>query len=108
MTANADVLLYGCDIAAGDSGTALVNELHVLTNENIAASTDTTGSSDLGGNWVLEAKSSTVRTASAFSDSAGVNHDPDEDLPKTYFFGNSSAIFDGLLDYWGSNFPRTS
>ena len=69
MNTNADILLYGCDIASGDSGTALVNALHVLTQENISASSDTTGASDLGGNWVLESHTGDFQTASVFTDS---------------------------------------
>ncbi|MEI7427468.1 MAG: Ig-like domain-containing protein, partial [Betaproteobacteria bacterium] len=69
MNANADILLYGCDIASGDSGTALVNELHILTQENISASSDTTGASDLGGNWLLESHTGDFNTSSVFTDS---------------------------------------
>lgn len=54
LSANADILLYGCDIAAGSGGSALLTQLAALTGADIAASTDATGSAAKGGNWVLE------------------------------------------------------
>ena len=54
LTADADILLYGCDIAQGEAGALLVTELARLTSADVAASTDATGSANKGGNWVLE------------------------------------------------------
>ncbi|MBW3587247.1 MAG: DUF4347 domain-containing protein, partial [Cyanobacteria bacterium 0813] len=45
-----DIVLYGCDVAAG-SGSDFVDRLGELTGADIAASSDRTGS---GGNWNLE------------------------------------------------------
>jgi hypothetical protein len=50
----ADILLYGCDIGAGDDGTAFIDRLSALTGAKVAASTDDTGGVLLGGNWTLE------------------------------------------------------
>ncbi|OCR00329.1 hypothetical protein BCD67_25350 [Oscillatoriales cyanobacterium USR001] len=50
LSKQADILLYGCDIAAGE-GSNFVNKLSELTGADIAASTDKTGK---GGNWNLE------------------------------------------------------
>ncbi|MEG4121809.1 DUF4347 domain-containing protein, partial [Microcoleus sp. N9_B4] len=50
LSNQADILLYGCDVAAG-SGSDFVDRLGELTGADIAASTDRTGR---GGNWNLE------------------------------------------------------
>ena len=54
LNANADILLYGCDVAAGSSGAAFVAALAQTTQADIAASSDITGTSLYGGNWILE------------------------------------------------------
>ncbi|HEY9710282.1 MAG TPA: DUF4347 domain-containing protein, partial [Oculatellaceae cyanobacterium] len=50
----ANLLLYGCQVAAGDAGEEFVEKLHRLTGANIAASKTPTGNAALGGNWQLE------------------------------------------------------
>ncbi|MEM9007336.1 MAG: DUF4347 domain-containing protein, partial [Cyanobacteria bacterium P01_F01_bin.86] len=50
------LLLYGCQVAAGDAGEEFVTKLHRLTGAEIAASTTLTGNAALGGNWHLEAQ----------------------------------------------------
>src|SRR5690606_14033374 len=55
LTEDADILLYGCDVAEDSDGQEFLQQLSHLTGADIAASTDPTGSSDQGGNWVLEA-----------------------------------------------------
>ena len=53
LTTDADILLYGCDVAADAIGQSFVQQLSLLTGADIAASTDRTGS--LGeSNWSLE------------------------------------------------------
>lgn len=54
LTDEADILLYGCDIAAGSEGEAFITEMAHLTGADIAASTDATGAEELGGDWDLE------------------------------------------------------
>ncbi|HMP11122.1 DUF4347 domain-containing protein, partial [Hydrogenophaga sp.] len=54
LAAEADILLYGCDIAGTEDGLAFVRALADATGADVAASIDTTGSAELGGNWVLE------------------------------------------------------
>jgi hypothetical protein len=50
----ANLLLYGCNVAAGDAGAEFLAKLHQLTGANIAASRTPIGNSALGGNWELE------------------------------------------------------
>lgn len=63
LSDDGDILLYGCDVAQGTAGAELIGRLAQATGADIAASTDTTGASTLGGNWVLEAASGTVDVA---------------------------------------------
>ncbi len=54
LTNNADLLLYGCDVAADASGKSFVDQLSQLTTADVAASNDLTGNAALGGDWLLE------------------------------------------------------
>ncbi|MGA7178783.1 MAG: DUF2341 domain-containing protein [Thiobacillaceae bacterium] len=63
LTSDADILIYGCDVAQQADGKALVDALSRLTGADVAASTDLTGSAALGGNWVLEYQVGKIQTA---------------------------------------------
>ncbi|WP_189586356.1 DUF4347 domain-containing protein, partial [Litorimonas cladophorae] len=52
LTESADILIYGCDFGQNSDALSLMAD---LTGADIAASTNDTGSADLGGNWDLEA-----------------------------------------------------
>jgi hypothetical protein len=67
LDAQADLLFYGCNLAAGDDGRALVGEIAALTGADVAASEDLTGSAALGGDWQLEHHVGAVDTQSVFS-----------------------------------------
>ncbi|MBD1852316.1 DUF4347 domain-containing protein [Cyanobacteria bacterium FACHB-502] len=54
------LVLYGCNVAAGDAGTELIEKLHALTGANIAASATPTGNAALGGNWNLDVQTGAV------------------------------------------------
>lgn len=54
LKSGADVLLYGCNVGASESGLALLQQLRNLTTADIGASDDLTGSALLGGDWDLE------------------------------------------------------
>ncbi len=72
LAPNADILLYGCDVAEGDSGHAFVNFMSQLTGADVAASTDLTGK---GGNWTLEYSTGKIEAAAAFSASTLAAYD---------------------------------
>ncbi|MBY6263424.1 DUF4347 domain-containing protein, partial [Azospirillum sp. 412522] len=59
----ADILLYGCDVAGGVEGTAFIDRLATLTGADVAASTDATGSTAVGGDWVLEASTGSIEAS---------------------------------------------
>ncbi|MET0265805.1 MAG: Ig-like domain-containing protein [Duganella sp.] len=65
-----DLLLYGCDVAQGSEGLAFIDALADLTGADVAASSDATGSSLLGANWILERSSGSIEAASALSQQA--------------------------------------
>jgi hypothetical protein len=66
LAPDADILLYGCHVAAEDVGERFVQLLSLLTGANVAASNTLTGSVALGGNWELEVKIGQVETPLAF------------------------------------------
>lgn len=57
LTDNADVLLYGCDVAQGEAGASFMQQLALATGADVAASSDDTG---VSGDWVLEVQSGAV------------------------------------------------
>ena len=63
LNAEGDLLVYGCDIALGTDGLGFIAGLASATGADVAASTDTTGSAALGGNWTLEARVGTIETS---------------------------------------------
>jgi Domain of unknown function (DUF4347)/FG-GAP-like repeat len=65
LTADADILLYGCNVAEGELGQAFVQTLSQLTGTDVAASTDLTGSSALGGDWTLEYQAGEIESSLA-------------------------------------------
>ncbi|GAB6109993.1 DUF4347 domain-containing protein [Fusibacter bizertensis] len=54
LNENGDILLYGCNVASTDSGKFFVDEIARITDADVAASEDITGSAIAGGNWKLE------------------------------------------------------
>ena len=63
LTDTGDILLYGCNVAAGQVGLDFINQFAALTSANVASSTDLTGATALGGNWVLEASTGSIESA---------------------------------------------
>jgi Ca2+-binding RTX toxin-like protein len=62
----ANLLLYGCNVAAGDAGAEFVAKLQALTGAEIAASKSLTGSAAKGGNWELEVTTAKAVATLAF------------------------------------------
>lgn len=65
LDADADLLLYGCDFAATDAGRELIADLVLLTGADVAASTNATGATALGGDWRLEAATGAIESSLA-------------------------------------------
>ncbi|MGB3405585.1 MAG: Ig-like domain-containing protein [Microcoleaceae cyanobacterium] len=90
------ILLYGCEVAAGDAGTEFIEKLHHLSGSNIAASTTKTGHNQLDGNWKLEVTKGQFEVNLAFNQATqkqwnSVLNDTLPDQP--YFF----QVIDGTL-----------
>lgn len=49
-----EIALYSCQVAQGNIGKQFIHQLSELTGAVVAASTTKTGSTELGGNWLLE------------------------------------------------------
>ncbi len=63
LAKGADILFYGCNLAVGTTGQSFVNQFHTLTGADIAASTNLTGHSQQGGDWLLEYQTGSIETA---------------------------------------------
>jgi Tol biopolymer transport system component len=66
LAPDGDILLYGCNVAAGETGRQFVQRFSQLTGADVAASSNLTGSAALGGDWELEVKIGLVEAPIAF------------------------------------------
>lgn len=69
LAPGADILFYGCNVAAGAAGQAFVKQLSSLTGADIAASTNLTGDATKGGDWNLEYATGKIDTATPVTNS---------------------------------------
>jgi Ca2+-binding RTX toxin-like protein len=67
---DAEILLYGCRVAAGAIGQRFVHSLSQLTGATVAASTTPIGNAALGGNWQLDFATGAIETPLAFQPDA--------------------------------------
>jgi len=67
LTANADVLFYGCDLAKTEKGNALLDFIAQQANVDVAASNNPTGSALQGGDWQLEIHKGDINTSPLFT-----------------------------------------
>ncbi len=63
LTAEADILLYGCDVAAGADGAALIASLAEKTGADVAGSTDLVGGAASGADWTLDRTTGSIEAA---------------------------------------------
>lgn len=70
LNENADVLVYGCESAAGSSGAALLSTIARLTGADVAGSTNATGHERHGADWILERQLGVIESRIAFTKSA--------------------------------------
>ncbi len=75
LTENGDILLYGCDVAAGETGKNFVKRLSELTGADVAASNDLTGNQAQGGDWDLEIATGQIESAVPFNQEAMEDYD---------------------------------
>ena len=63
MAPGGGIMLYGCDIGAGDAGAAFVDRLAIDSGVAVAASNDPTGAASMGGDWTLEIRAGDIAAA---------------------------------------------
>ena len=108
-----EILLYGCEVAAGEKGANFVRQLSQLTKAKIAASRSPIGSSAKGGDWELDYTTGTVSsglaiepaTMAAYEDVFGLNLLGQAQISGTRNFGTPTTRVGGLsgLTYAGNN-----
>lgn len=62
LAQQAEILLYGCEVAAGTAGQWFIQQLKRLTGAEIAASSTRIGSAKLGGDWSLDYQTGEIYT----------------------------------------------
>ncbi|NEO86916.1 MAG: CHAT domain-containing protein [Spirulina sp. SIO3F2] len=67
LTENADLLLYSCFTALGATGESLVVSIANLTQLDVAASINATGSANYGGDWQLEHQIGEIEVGNPFT-----------------------------------------
>ncbi|MEM8677187.1 MAG: DUF4347 domain-containing protein [Cyanobacteria bacterium P01_G01_bin.67] len=75
ITETADILLYGCNVAGDPTGEEFVESLSQYTAADILASTDLTGSAELGGDWDLEFSFGEIDAQLAFKAEVKTNYE---------------------------------
>ena len=70
LAEDAEILLYGCEVAQGELGKAFVSSLSQLTGADVAASDNLTGNAAKGGDWVLEFQTGGIESGLAFTQAA--------------------------------------
>ncbi|MCP4333622.1 MAG: DUF4347 domain-containing protein, partial [Gammaproteobacteria bacterium] len=67
LSPDADILLYGCNVAADAQGQPFIDQLSKLTGADMAASDDNTGHAIFGADWDLEYTAGQIETKLVFS-----------------------------------------
>ncbi|MFN0217174.1 MAG: tandem-95 repeat protein, partial [Hyphomicrobium sp.] len=90
LSADGDILIYGCDFGASESGRAAADLLASLTGADVAVSTDATGSLASGGDFDLEYATGVIESKIAFG--ANDQNSYDDLLSVTVNNGNGSLV----------------
>ena len=106
FSAQGDLLLYGCDLAASADGRQLLDDLALLTGADVAASDDRTGSIALGGDWQLEQRVGQVEAAMDLNEARQAQWDG---VLATATFQQGVSSYTGTQDtYITSGAPNTA
>jgi hypothetical protein len=110
LAPDADVLFYGCNVAATNTGQNFIQNLSALTGADVAASNDPTGNATLGGDWLLEYNTGTIETPNPFTSSLVSTY---EGLLATQIFTSSttpsiSNFGDGFSYEFGLKFTSSA
>jgi hypothetical protein len=102
LSEDADLLLYGCNLAGSADGKALIEQLAILTGADVAASVDATGAALFGGDWDLEHTTGSVEADIAFS--AGARAAYGGVLDGTAIWTDNASSTPGTSEFDGANF----
>jgi len=106
LTADGDLLFYGCNSGAGTAGQALAEALAAATGADVALSDDLTGAAARGGNWLLETRSGSIETVLPLAENTVESYQGLLALwsgTVTFDGGDGGAILDaGDTDYDGN------
>ena len=80
LSDSGDILLYGCDVSAQDN--AFITRFAELTQADVAASSDMTGSAALSGDWVLENHTGSIEAKTFAFDYDGLLAGPEVTAPE--------------------------
>gem|GEM_PF-4684012 len=89
LNADGDIHLYGCNIGLDTVGSDLIQAVAVATGADVAASTNTTGPTRLGGDWTLEVSTGSIETGIVLDTASAENLN--QLLP---------SIGSNLTDFW--------
>ena len=64
LRARGDILIYGCNVAAGADGSHFISKFASLTGDDVAASDNFTGAAAYGADWILEKQTGTIEALS--------------------------------------------
>lgn len=108
LSEEADLLLYGCNLAQGEAGRALLDNLRLITGADVASTDDITGHQSLGGDWDLEYRLGAIETGIAFS--TGLQKNWNGILATTYLANETATDSSEVkIDQnWGQSFSYTS
>lgn len=105
LVPGADLLFYGCNVAAGKAGEAFVEQIHHLTGADVAASDDLTGCATAQGDWKLEYKVGSIESTGLQEEQAAYNHvlaaskEDNAALSKLVLKAVQQAQFDQVVDF---------
>ncbi|MEH2377385.1 MAG: LamG-like jellyroll fold domain-containing protein [Nostoc sp.] len=102
LTAEADILLFGCSVGSG-VGEDFIRDLSEVTGADVAASTDVTGNAKLGGDWDLEVQTGSIESSLAISDADQQSYTNVLALKAEYYNDKDKDVEGSLSDYKGTN-----
>jgi len=77
LSETGDLLFYGCNVAAGTQGLKFIDQISQITQADLQASDDLTGSATLGGDWDLEVATGAIEATLAVNAETQASYDSD-------------------------------
>ncbi|MDY6783024.1 MAG: DUF4347 domain-containing protein [Cyanobacteriota bacterium] len=96
LNPGADILIYACLTALGETGNVLLDSIANLSGADVAGSTNVTGNAELGGDWVLENSVGDIEATAPFE--VGVLANYGESLAIFTVENTADAGMDSLRD----------